>query len=378
MRELFDLPKNPVDVSVLLLQASKEDAVRTASHRWVITCLGGVALAAVFSLGQEKAVEVKPVLPQVKCLDQDAKDQDDMCIWVHPTDPAQSTLIASDKKANKLFDYDLAGNTLQSLPAQHPGNIDVRYGFPLGGQKVDIVALNQRDDPRILVYQVDGKSRQLQRVDNDSIRTGENYGGTLYRSPKTGRFFFLTTSETGVIEQYELADDGTGKVAGKKVRSWRIGKSEAAVADDEAGKVYIGEESKGVWEVGGEPDDPTPGKLVIKLGENGLTGDVEGLAIYPLPGGAGYLIVSNQGRNNFKVYQRAGAHEFVGTFAVQGANKTDGLDVCNASLGPHFPKGLFASHTAEGGCPVLLTPWDAIARGASSSLHVDTSWDRRK
>jgi 3-phytase len=340
--------------------------------------LVGCALAAVPAPGQEKVNAVKPVPPQVKCADRDSKDQDDLCIWVHPTDPSQSLIITSDKKAHKLFVYDLAGNTLQSIPAQHPGNIDVRYGFPLGGHRVDIVAFNQRQDPRVLVYKVDGKTRQLQRVDNAAIRTAENYGGTLYRSPKTGKFYFLTTSKGGDIEQYELADDGTGSVAGKKVRRWRIAKSEAAVADDEAGKVYIGEEDKGVWEVGGEPDDPTPGQLVIRLGANGLTGDVEGLALYPLPGGGGYLIVSNQGSSNFKVYQRAGAHEFVGTFAVQGATKTDGLDVCNANLGPPFAQGLFACHTEEGNCPVLLTRWDAIARAASSQLKVDTSWDRRK
>lgn len=264
------------------------------------------------------------------------------------------------------------------MPIPHPGNVDVRYGFPLGKHKVDIVAVNQREDPKIIVFTVDSQTRQLQRVDNDAIRTGANYGGTLYRSPNTGKFYFLTTSETGDIGQYDLADDGTGKVGGKQVRSWRIGKSEAAVADDEAGKLYIGEEGKGIWEVGGEPDDPAPGKLVITLGENGLTGDVEGLAIYRLPGGVGYLIVSNQGSSNFKVYQRAGAHEFLGTFAVQGAKNTDGIDLCHAHLGPHFPQGLFACHTGEGRCPVLLTPWEAIAQALTPHLKVDTSVDPRK
>jgi 3-phytase len=296
---------------------------------------------------------------------------------VHPTDGGQSVVIASDKKANRLFVYDLDGKVVHSVAARHPGNIDVRYGFPLNGARVDIVALNQRDDPRVLVYKIDPATRRLERIDNDAITTSENYGGTLFRSPKTGQFYFFTTSKMSDIEQYELADDGAGKVAGKKVRSWRISKSESAVADDEAGAVYFGEEERGIWRVGGEPDDPTPGELVIQRGEHGLDGDVEGLALYTLPGGDGYLIVSNQKDSNFKVYRRGRDHAYLGTFAVEGVKATDGIEVCNAALGPRFPNGLFACHSDPAPCPVFLTPWDKIAAALKPSLKVDTSWKRR-
>src|SRR5436190_5257666 len=133
-----------------------------------------------------------------------------MCIWLHPSDASLSLIIGSDKKANKLFVYDLEGKTIQTIPAEQPGNIDVRYRFPLRNQLVDLVAFNQRDGSRIVVYKVDAPTRQLQRVDDGAIRTGNNYGGTLYRSPRTGRFYFVITSEKGDIEQYELADDGAG------------------------------------------------------------------------------------------------------------------------------------------------------------------------
>jgi 3-phytase len=229
------------------------------------------------------------------------------------------------------------------------------------------------------VYKVVVATRQLERVDTDAITTGENYGGTLYRSPKTGRFHFVTTSKSGSVEQYELSDDGKGRVQSKKVRSWKIGgQCEAAVADDEAGVIYIGEEGKGVWEVGGEPDDATPGRVTIALGENDLAGDVEGLAIYYLPEGKGFLLVSNQSRDNFKVYRREGAHEFVGTFAVEGAKDTDGLDVINVNLGPRFSSGMFACHSAEENrCPILLTPWESIAKVFQPELKISTEWNPR-
>src|SRR5688572_21968819 len=99
----------------------------------------GLALGAAPLLGKDKyksndkdpSHEARAVTPSMKCSDRDSKDQDDMCIWVHPSDPSLSSIISSDKKANRLFVYDLEGRTLQSIPARQPGNIDMRYGFSL-------------------------------------------------------------------------------------------------------------------------------------------------------------------------------------------------------------------------------------------------------
>lgn len=320
------------------------------------------------------AQEKKTPAASLRCLDKAAKDQDDMAVWVHPDDPALSTIIASDKKANRIFVYDLNGKTLQALPARHPGNIDLRYGFSLGGKKIDVVAFNLRDELKIAVCKVDPASRKLERIDDDGIATAENYGGTLYQSVKSGKLYFVTTSKKSGVAQYELSDNGSGKIAGKKVRAWKLAKCEGATADDEQARLLIGAEREGVWSVGAEPGDPTPGKLVIKLGDNGLTGDVEGLALYHLPDRKGYLIVSNQRSSNFKVYERSPPHAYVGTFRIKGAKQTDGLDVCSVRLGKAFPQGLFVCHTAaEKKCAVLATPWEVIARSMTPELQIDTS-----
>ncbi len=316
-----------------------------------------------------------PPVPTVTLSDRAARDQDDMCVWVHPTDPAKSAVIASDKAAGKIFVYDLAGKTLQTVAVKHPGNIDTRHGFPFGGEKVDVVAVNLRTDKLLAVFKVDPESRTLTRIDDGTLATGDNYGGCMYRSAKTDKFYFITTSYAKTAAQFELTDAGNGKVAAKKVRSWKVtGTCEAAVADDEVGKLYIAEEGKGVWELGAEPDDPAPGAVTIKVAENGLKGDVEGLAIAHLPDGKGYLVVSDQGQNTFRVYRREGKHEYVGAFTVKGAKDTDGIELVAANLGPQFPAGLFACHTAaKSPCPVLLTPWDAIARSFDPGLELPRS-----
>jgi len=247
------------------------------------------------------------VPPAVVLKDPQVEDQDDMCIWLHPGDPAKSTVIASDKAAGKLFVYDLTGKTLQVVSIDgKPGNIDLRYGFPFGGGKVDIVALNERDHSSILVYQIDPNTRELARIDDGAIKTGPNYGFALYRSAKSGKFhgFTVAEEEGDGAEQYELFDNGSGRVTGAKVRAWDLGHSEGCVADDETGHLYIAEEERGIWKVGAEPEDPTPGELIIPLGPHDFEADAEGVTICYGRDGAGYLIASSQGNGQFKVFRR--------------------------------------------------------------------------
>lgn len=56
---------------------------------------------------------------------------DDPAIWVHPTAPERSLVMANDKQG--AFDtYDLSGNLVQRLTSDTRfwGNVDVRQGVP--------------------------------------------------------------------------------------------------------------------------------------------------------------------------------------------------------------------------------------------------------
>jgi 3-phytase len=274
-------------------------------------------------------------------------DQDDMCIWVHPTDPALSTIITSDKHAGILFVYDINGKALQVVEGVgKPGNIDLRDGFDLNGKKTSIVAFNERNELKVHVYAVDPETGMISRIDNNAIQTGMNYGLTLYHSAKSGKFYAITVPNDtgGEVEQYELAVNAEGKVSGTKVRNWPITESEGCVADDRTGTLYIGEEKVGIWRVGAEPDAPVKGELVHPVGTNGLTADVEGLSLLHGEGDLRYLIASSQGNSRYNVYQLDGTNTFVKSFSVEGATDTDGIDVSPANLGEKFPGGVFALH----------------------------------
>ena len=60
-----------------------------------------------------------PVVPVAVVYDHpESLDEDDMCYWVHPTDPALSTVIVTDKFAGKIFVYDLEGTFLWKVDAE--------------------------------------------------------------------------------------------------------------------------------------------------------------------------------------------------------------------------------------------------------------------
>jgi 3-phytase len=310
-------------------------------------------------------------------------DQDDMAFWVHPTDLAKSTVITSDKSANKLFVYDLNGNTLQQIPAQEPGNVDTRYGFPLGTDRVDIVAFNERGTNKIRVYRVDPITRLLEQIDDGNIDSGPNYGIALYRSRRTGKFYVYTGPKvTTPIVQFELVDNGNGTVSGRgPLRTLDpLTQAQGMVADDETGVLYVSEEAGGVWAFDAEPRGDTSGTKIASVGDNGLKADVEGITIYYTARGQGYLIASSQGSSTFNVYQRKAPHAFVGTFKINGVGDSDGVDVINLPLNNTFAQGIFAVHNGRrsdmNGHAVEIVKWQDIA--VELDLTIDTQyWDPR-
>jgi 3-phytase len=314
---------------------------------------------------------------------------DDAAIWIHPADPSLSLIIGTDKDSG-LAAYDLAGAQVQFLADGELNNVDVRYDFPLGGALVDIVAAGNRTDDTIAVYAVDPTTRVLRNVTAGPLPVGltEAYGFCLYRSGVDDALYAFVNDKEGDVEQWRLQDDGKGRVEAVLVRRFSVGtQTEGMVADDELGRLYVGEEDVGIWRYGAEPDAGSQRFQVDSTDEPGhLVADVEGLAIYHARRGTGYLLASSQGASRFTVYERQGNNKYVMTFEVVGGQEidgvsgTDGIAVSNAALGARFPQGVFVAqdedNTAENQ-NYKLVPWDAIADGGSPRLDIDTSWDPR-
>jgi 3-phytase len=274
---------------------------------------------------------------------------DDPAIWVDREDPARSLVIGTDKQRG-LHLYDLKGSLLQSLPDGRLNNVDLREGFPLGDRMLVLVAASSRTDNSIRFYELDPQARKLRAL-GDGVPTGlrEPYGLCLYASA-TGEFHvFVNDADSGRVRQWRLTG-ASGALATRRVREFVVGsQAEGCVADDASGALFVAEEDVALWKYDAEAGAGSRRRLIDRVGgPNGLVADLEGVAIWRGAGGAGFLVLSNQGANNYALYRLEGDHAFVGLFAVasdaggriDGTSDTDGIEVTSMPLGPDYPDGL--------------------------------------
>jgi 3-phytase len=272
---------------------------------------------------------------------------DDPAIWIHPENVEKSVIIGTDKKGG-LATYDLTGKELNYYAAGDMNNCDLRTGFPLNGDTIDILAASNRTLQSVSLFRI-GENGGLDSVHNRIIQSkmsDEVYGLCMYQSKKTGQFYVFVNGKSGEVEQYELFA-AENKVDAKLVRSFHLGtQTEGMVADDETGNLYIGEEVAGIWKFDAEPNGSNKGVFIKNSSEENpnIKYDIEGLAIYANDSVNGYLIASSQGNYSYAVFERQGDNKYLGSFRIidgeiDGVEETDGLEISNVSL-PGFPKGI--------------------------------------
>ena len=322
-----------------------------------------------------KLALVRPTI-ETQPVDHDGDAADDPAIFVHPTDPAKSAIIATDKKGGLLV-YDLSGRRLQYLPDGKMNNVDLRDGFGLGGGTVTLVAASDRTRKAIALYTIDPETRLLTSVADGVQATGlsDPYGLCMHRD-RRGNVFVFVSDPDGLVRQWKLVATPAGKVRAQAVRDVRFGgQTEGCVADDASGALYVAEEDVALWRLEAAPGSKAPPKAVVRVKDNpALKDDLEGVGLYAPPGGKGYLVVSSQGNNSYAVFRREGDNAYVGSFAViadgasgvDGISETDGLDVTSASLGAGLEAGALVAQDGRNIAPpehqnFKLVPWSAIA-----------------
>lgn len=326
---------------------------------------------------------VHPTMETVP-VETDGDAADDPAIWVDRNDPSRSLIIGTQKQSG-LYVYDLNGRVVQFLPDGRMNNVDLRDNFRLGNQSVSLVAASNRSDDGISLYRVDGAARRLVNVADGLQPTGmvDPYGLCMYQSAQSGRTYVFVTDSEGPVRQWELVDAGNGRVRANRVRDIPFGsQTEGCVADDAAGVLYVAEEDVGLWRLGAEPDAPaTPVSIITVEANSALKDDLEGIGLYDLGDGRGYLVLSSQGNNTYAVFRREGNNEYVGSFAVladpargiDGVSETDGLEVSSANLGGPLSGGVFLAQDGRNISPpqyqnFKLVPWSAIAE----ALNLET------
>ena len=349
-----------------VLLVGDEDAANTklVSIAAVIEALGLAPAAAAPETAAPATVAVVRARVETVPARSFGDAADDPAIWAHPDDPAMSLVVATDKKAG-LYLYDMQGQVVHFRADGKMNNVDLREGFMLGGAPVVLVAASNRTDDSISLYRLDTANRKLVDVAAGIQATGlaDPYGLCMYRSARDGSTYVFINGDDTRMRQWRLVDAGNGRVRAELVRDLAVFESqtEGCVADDATGLLYVNEEDAALWRQSAEPDGGDDRIAVDRVGANPLVrDDLEGIGIYDLGDGRGYIVLSSQGNDTYAVYRREGGQEYLGSFAVvadaasgiDGISETDGLEVTSRNLGPGFEHGAMVAQDGRNVMPV--------------------------
>jgi myo-inositol-hexaphosphate 3-phosphohydrolase len=319
----------------------------------------------------------------------------DLAVWIHPTDTSQSLIVATDQITGVVL-FQLDGGFVAQNSASQPIAVDLRYNFPLAGQRIALIAVSQRvTNGRIGTFTIISTDGGVQIQDVSvlsnitNVTPSRNIAGlAMYRSPISGNYYAFITDTDGGLQEWQLFDDGTGRVNGSRVRTLSLSSAaEGCVADDLNSQLYVAEEAVGIWKIGAEPDAGTTRVLIDSTDGGHLAAPVKGLALYRTRTGSGYLVASSQGDLTYAVYRREPGNAYLGSFQVDAGTgvpllKTNGLDVSNFGLGASFPEGVFIAQNATSadsntGPNFKLVPWGVIAQAFYPNLAIDPTFDPR-
>jgi 3-phytase len=285
-----------------------------------------------------------------------------------------------------MYVYDMQGKVASFRPDGKMNNTDLREGFELGGAKVVLVTASDRTHKSAAIYRLDTGARKLVDVADGVQATGlpDPYGLCMYRGGTDGKTYVFINTGDGLMRQWELLAGDNGRVRIEQVREFRFdSQAEGCVADDAGGNLYVDEEDVALWKLGAAADAGDTMTAIDRIdGNPALKADLEGLGIYHLGDGRGYIVISVQGNDTYAVYRLEGDHEYLGSFAVvadaargiDGISETDGLEITSRNLGPGFEHGAMIAQDGRNVLPVenqnyKYVPWESIARALDLEMR---------
>jgi 3-phytase len=266
-----------------------------------------------------------------------ADQADDASLWVHPADSALSIILGTNKQGG-LYVYDLAGRERDVLHVGRVNNVDVRGDLAVASND----QVNGLSWFRILPTNSGARVRHI----GDTIIPRHQPNGVCL-GVLAGQLTAGVTFPTGALELWRADDDGTN-ISNELVRTETFASQiEGCVFDDAELRLFIGEEDHGVWSLDLADSASRPHEVDTVAAGNGLVDDVEGITLYTLDTGGGYLVVSAQGADRFVLYDRRPPHQVMGGFrvgssrdrSVDRVSHTDGIEASSLPLAG-YPRGI--------------------------------------
>lgn len=337
--------------------------------------LGIIAFGCTRPVNEDASQPVKP-----KVVTQKVKhDSDDPAIWINPADSNHVLIIGTDKGGDTgdggLFVFDLKGERVDSVrPLKRPNNVDVAYGLRLANRSVDIAVCTERLANAIRVFSLpdlsplDNGGIPVFETEPDSLR--DPMGVALYTDQANGNIYAIVGRKSGpkdgsYLWQYllEAGSDGSVKGTLKRKFGFYSGKKEieSIAVDNELGFVYHADEMFGIHKSYAHPDSSN---VELSLfGTEGFTSDLEGISIYKTTATTGFILVSDQQANLFRVFAREGSgspnqHPELSVIKLSTV-ESDGSDVTQRAV-PGFKSGFFVAMTDDG--TFQLYDWRDLAK----------------
>lgn len=305
----------------------------------------------------------EPVLPKI-ITQKVFADSDDPAIWINYKNPAASLILGTDKDNfnGGIYVFDLKGqiDSIRSkVGLKRMNNVDVIQNVPWGNGTIDLAVATERGENQIRIYELPS----MRPLDDGGIPVfiGEKerapMGVALYKRKSDGTLFVIVGRKNGpsgsYLWQYKLAPNKKGKIEATVAR--KFGKYsgfkeiESIAVDTLYQHIYYSDEQIGIRKYHA---DPKKGDQELALfGKINFKEDNEGISFYHLTDSTGYILVSDQGANQFQVFTLEGSsanphdHRHIGTIPVT-AQESDGSD-CTAFPLPGFEKGLFVAMSTD-------------------------------
>ena len=268
-------------------------------------------------------------------------------IKVNPIDAEKSIIVATDKKYG-LITYNLQGKKLHQYPVGRPNNVALFLPNNILKNDLPLICASNRTQETITFafLNPDGSLTEIQDI---KVPLREVYGITTYLGEKP---YVIISTKKGKVWQYQVGlKKNKAQIA--VVRKLKFGKTvEGLVVDPTNKKLYVAEEERGLWQLNALPWQAAEKTMILKVDNDKLKPDFEGLALRENKDGSGWIVMSVQGSNAYAFIDRVTA-ELVTIIqikdgVVDGVQETDGLEV-TALATEAFPDGLLIVQDGDNG-----------------------------
>ena len=294
---------------------------------------------------------------------------DSIAIWVAPN-PRESLVFLTDKTrdcvevhspVSKFFLRRIGSSGSGNGELSYPNGITVGYNIPFGSRRGDVLFVVERDNHRLSMFSLPEGEFVGHFGAND---LEEPYGIALYwKGEQLQAWVTETGSSPDGVMVYDISTSGQNLTGRLNFSFSAAGSLESLVIDPVTRRALVCDEGDGhdimVYDL--------RGNLLQRFGKDRFVNEPEGIVIYELGDGKGYIIVADQNASptEFEVFDRV-TYESLGQFTGE-TDGTDGIALTQAAL-PNLPQGSFYAINSDKTGHVY--DWAEIAKAMDLQTNV--------